>query len=303
LKWRDHHGTQEAGTHDKTVETATASPAIAGCAAPESHRHPDKIPAFEYGDRMKALPKPLHRTLGALALGAAMAGCAGGPGAPAPDYAAIVAAPDRSAADRETDRRRKPAEMFAFTGARPGMKVLDVSAGGGYSTEMLARAVAPGGTVYAQIPPGTPAGAIKTFEARVQGAAMKNVVRIDSPLEDPVPPGLGDLDLITFFFNYHDTVYMGIDRARMNRRLYQALKPGGVLVIADHSARAGDGISVAKSLHRIEESVVRRELEAAGFRFMSEGGFLRNAADTRDASVFKPKVPNDEFVLKFRKPE
>jgi predicted methyltransferase len=89
----------------------------------------------------------------------------------------------------------------------------------------------------------------------------------------------------------------------MNRQLFEALKPGGILILADHSARPGDGASVTKSLHRIEESVVRRELEAAGFQFVSEGSFLRNPADTRDTPVTKNQVPNDEFVLKYRKPQ
>jgi predicted methyltransferase len=132
---------------------------------------------------------------------------------------------------------------------------------------------------------------------------MRNAVRVERPFEDPLPPGVGGLDLITFFFFYHDTVHLGVDRPRMNRRLFEALKPGGVLVLADHSARVGDGIAVTKTLHRIEESAVRRELESVGFRLVVEAGFLRNPGDPRDASVFKPKVPNDEFVLKFMKPE
>jgi len=238
--------------------------------------------------------------LGAVGL---LAGCAGAPEAPAPDYAAIVAAPDRSEADRETDRRRKPVELLAFTGARPSMKVLDMGAGGGYSTELLARAVAPGGIVYSQHPAGLLPNVIKAYAVRAKSAAMRNAVRMERPFEDPLPPEIGGLDLVTFFFAYHDTVHLGVDRAKMNRRLYDALKPGGMLVLADHSARPGDGIGVTKTLHRIEESVVRRELEAAGFELVSEGDFLRNAADGRDAPVFKPKVPNDEFVLKFRKPQ
>jgi len=242
----------------------------------------------------------------ALGLAALGAGCAGGPGVSAPDYAALVAAPDRSETDRLIDQRRKPDQLIAFTGARPGMKVLDMGAGGGYSTELLARAVAPGGTVYAQNPPVLFAALPRirgTYEKRAQGAAMKNAVHVERPSEDPLPPGVGGLDLITFFFFYHDTVHLGVDRPRMNRRLFEALKPGGLLVLADHSARAGDGINVTKTLHRIEESVVRRELEAAGFRLVAEAEFLRNPGDPRDASVFKPKVPNDEFILKFRKPE
>jgi predicted methyltransferase len=95
---------------------------------------------------------------------------------------------------------------------------------------------------------------------------------------------------------------MPVDRARMNRALFDALKPGGVLVIADHSARAGDGASVGKSLHRIEEGAVVAEVEAAGFRLVERGEFLRHPEDRRDAPVFRPKVPVDEFVLKFGKP-
>ena len=238
----------------------------------------------------------------AICLAAWLAGCATGPVARAPDYAAIIAAPDRSEADRLNDQRRKPHELYAFTGARPGMKVLDMFAGGGYSTELLARSVAPGGTVYSQTPPDTSPNARKTYETRAQSAAMKNVVRVERPMDDPLPPGVGGLDLITFFFNYHDTVYMEVNRPQMNRRMFEALKPGGILVLADHSARPGDGATVTKTLHRIEESVVRRELEAAGFQLVEEGNFLRNPQDTRETSVFKPKVPNDEFVLKFKKP-
>jgi predicted methyltransferase len=242
-----------------------------------------------------------RNSLAAFCLAVLLAGCAGGPGAPLPDYAAIFSAPDRSEADRINDQRRKPVELFGFTGARPGMKVLDMGAGGGYSTEMLARVVAPGGVVYSQHPPGMFPGAIKAYEARAKSPAMKNAVRLERPFEDPLPPGVTGLDLITFFF-YHDTVHLGVDRPLMNRRMYEALKPGGILVLADHSARPGDGATVTKSLHRIEESVVRRELEAAGFQLVSEGSFLRNPADPRTEPVQKPKVPNDEFVLKYRKP-
>jgi predicted methyltransferase len=241
----------------------------------------------------------LSRALVALGLLTLLAACA----TPPPNYAEIVAAPDRSEADRTNDRRRNPVELFGFTGARPGMKVLDMGAGGGYSTELLARAVAPGGTVYSQTPPKLFPGAVKAYAARAQSPAMKNAVRVERPFEDPLPPEVGSVDLITFFFFYHDTVWLEVDRARMNRRLYEVLKPGGILVVADHSALPGDGANVTKSLHRIEESVVRRELEAAGFQLVAEGHFLRNPADPRNIQVQKNTVPNDEFVLKFRKPQ
>src|SRR5581483_6873823 len=126
-------------------------------------------------------------------LALALAACAGPRASQAPDYAAIVAAPDRSDADRQTDRRRDPATLLLFTRARPGMKVLDMGAGGGYSTELLARAVAPTGVVYAQDSPDVSPRAKERFEARMKTPAMKNVVRLERPFDDPAPPGVHDL--------------------------------------------------------------------------------------------------------------
>ena len=155
-----------------------------------------------------------------------------------PDYAAIVAAPDRSDADRQTDQRRQPAKMLAFTGAKPGMKVLDMGAGAGYSTELLARAVGPGGSASMRRNSAAVMERVKDkFDIRAQNPAMKNVVHVVRNYDDPIPPDVGGLDLITFFFAYHDTTYMPVDRAEMNRKMFAALKPGGFLVIADHSAR------------------------------------------------------------------
>jgi predicted methyltransferase len=224
------------------------------------------------------------------------------PGGEVPDYRAVVASSDRSEADRQTDQRRKPELLLEFTGVRQGMKVLDMGAGGGYSTELLARAVGPRGTVYAQESPAGSPRARERFEERAKTPAMRNVVRVLREYDDPVPPEARGLDLVTFFFAYHDTAFMPVDRARMNRALFDALKPGGVLVVADHSAQPGTGISVVKSLHRIEESTLRREIEAAGFRLLGEADFLRNPGDMRDAIVFRPQNPVDEFVLKFVKP-
>jgi predicted methyltransferase len=232
-------------------------------------------------------------------LAALIAGCSGMIGS---DYRTVVASPDRSEADRQTDQRRNPELLLAFTGVRPGMRVLDMGAGGGYSTELLARAVGSGGTVYAQDSQAVSPRAKERFDERAKTPAMRNVVRVLRDYDDPVPSGVRDLDLITFFFAYHDTAFMSVDRAKMNRRLFEALKPGGVLVIADHSAQAGAGVSVAKSLHRIEEATLRREIEAAGFRFLAEADFLRHPEDPRDSIVFRPKVPVDEFVLKFVRP-
>ena len=224
-----------------------------------------------------------------------IAGAANG-AEPAPDYGALLAAPDRSDADRQADKRRDPAPFLAFSGVRPGMKVLDMGAGRGYSTELMARAVVPGGIVYAQNPADLGEKAKTAFDARLKTPAMKDVVAIVRPFDDPVPPDLHDLDLVTFLFYYHDTTYMNVDRAAMDRKLFAALKPGGFLVIADHSALPGQGTSVGKTLHRIEENTLREEVEAVGFRVVAEGNFWRNAR--RYARL--PKLPAGHGGRQFR---
>jgi predicted methyltransferase len=229
-----------------------------------------------------------------------LAGCAA---APAPSVlperiAAIVASPDRSAADRTNDVRRKPAEMLAFIGVREGMVALDISAAGGYTTELLARAVGPG-RVYGQTRAPDPR---QRLAERAKNPAAGNIIPVVRPFDNPVPPELASnaLDLVTLMFNYHD--FANVDRAQMNRNVFAALKPGGLYVIADHSGRPGTGISESNTLHRIEEAFLRKEVEAAGFQLVAEGGFLRNPNDPRDRETPEPAQPKDEFVLKFRKP-
>ena len=222
----------------------------------------------------------------------------------AQDYGAIVAAPDRSDADRNTDKRRDPLKLLKFIGVKEGMKVLDMEASAGYTTELLARAVGPNGVVYAQDSAEVIERQVKDkFDLRAQKPAMKGVIHVIRNYDDPIPPDVRNLDLITFFFAYHDMTYMQVDRAEMNRKLFAALKPGGYLLIADHSAKAGDGTSVGKTFHRIEEGVLRKEVEAAGFKLVAEGNFLRHPEDTRDVIVFRAPTPIDEFVLKYQKPQ
>ncbi len=235
-------------------------------------------------------------------LGIAMLACCSVGGARAQDYAAIVASADRSDADRQIDKRREPAKLLAFTGVKAGMKVLDMGAGGGYSTELLARAVGPNGAVYAQNSTTPNERAKQRFDERIKTSAMKNVIPVVRDYGDPIPPDLASLDLITFFFAYHDVTAMDVDRAAMNKKMFAALKPGGFLVVADHSAKAGDGTSVGKTLHRIEENALRKEVEAAGFKIAGEADFLRHPEDARDVTVSRAPTPIDEFVLKFQKP-
>jgi predicted methyltransferase len=222
--------------------------------------------------------------------------------APAQDYGAILAAPDRSAADKETDAKRHTDKLLPFLGVKTGMKVVDVSAGGGYTTELLARAVGPSGKVYAQEPPGASGRGHDALEARLKAPELKNVTVFTAPFDDPIPQGVKDLDIITLFYNYHDITFMPVDRTKMDKAMFDALKPGGILLLADHSAAAGTGTSVAKTLHRIDEATVKQELEAAGFKLVATADYLRNPDDKRDTLIFRSPVPVDAFVHKYQKP-
>lgn len=258
------------------------------------------------------------------------------PGAPLTrdQVAAIVASPDRTEADRTNDQRRHPVDLMTFVGARPGMTVLDVSTGGGYTTELLARMVGPTGLVWAQSRPRNPnapppkpaqpeggsaapaaappspsrttADVLADRSARMKAAGVEAapIAYAALPFDNPVPPAVADgkLDLVTLMFNYHDFGFLGVDRAQMNRAVFAALKPGGVFVIADHAGRLNTGITESGTLHRIEESFLRKEVESAGFRLLAEGDFLRNPNDPRDRNTPEPLQPKDEFVLKFVKP-
>jgi predicted methyltransferase len=250
--------------------------------------------------------------------------------------AQIVKSPDRTAADRTNDERRKPEQMLGFIGIRPGIVAVDLSAGGGYTTELLARTIGPSGKVYGQsrprdpnrappapvtpegnsspaaTPAAAPAGAPRPSTValaeresvlRSNGVQAAPIVALSRPFEDPIPSELaGGVDLVTLMFNYHDLGHLGVDRAAMNKAVFGALKSGGFYVIADHSGRPGTGISESGTLHRVEEAFLRKEVEAAGFRLIDEGNFLRNPNDPRDKNTPDPPQPKDEFVLKFVKP-
>jgi predicted methyltransferase len=226
-------------------------------------------------------------------------------GRPAPS---VVHAPDRDAADRALDAGRRPADMLAFFGIRPGMRVAELGAGGGYTTELLARAVGPKGRVWAQNSRFILDRFAETpWSARLAKPVMRNVIRVDRPFDDPLPPDARDLDVVLIVLFYHDTVWMEVDRAAMNAAVWKALRPGGIYGIIDHSGRAGTGVTEVQTLHRIEESAVRREVEDGGFRFLRQADFLRNPSDPRDWND-SPRVAgerrgqSDRFVLAFTKP-
>lgn len=239
----------------------------------------------------------MFRAVAAASLGFALAlGWASAP-ARAQDYKAVLAQPDRASADVENDKKRDALKLLEFTGPKTGWRVLDMGAGGGYSTELMARAVGPTGVVYGQNEKES-----ERFLARMKTTQLKNIVSLPRPFDNPLPADVKDLDLITFYFYYHDTTYMEVDRAKMNKALFAALKPGAFLVIADHSAKPGEGATVGKTTHRIEESTLIAEVTAAGFKHVATGDFLRNPDDPRTVSVHRSGIRNDEFVLRFQKP-
>lgn len=229
------------------------------------------------------------------------------PAASASDpYGSALADARRPAADREHDALRHPSETLAFAHITPGARVGDILPGGGYFTRLFAVAVGPEGRVYPLIRPEGVAGEHETPILPV-AAQYPNVTVARSmydALSFPEP-----LDVVFTAQNYHDLAiadYQLGDRNAMNRTVFAALKPGGYYIVIDHSAVAGAAVQTAGdgNLHRIDQAVVRREVEAAGFVFDGEGAFLRNPADPRTANVFDPSIRGhtDQFALRFRKP-
>ena len=221
---------------------------------------------------------------------------------------AAGSASDRSPADRALDTGRRPAETLAFFGVAPGMRVAEIQAGTGYTAELLARVVGREGRVYAQNNRFVlEKYAAKPWAERLEKPVNRRIVRLDTELDDPLPAEAKELDLVIDVLSYHDTVWMKTDRARMNASIFAALERGGAYVLVDHSGRAGSGLSEVQTLHRIEESVVREELEQAGCKLAAQGDFLRNPSDTRDGSASpstagERRGTSDRFALKFVKP-
>ena len=209
---------------------------------------------------------------------------------------ALLASPLRTDDDRKADAGRKPQELLRFAQVTPGMTVLDIVTGGGYTAQLLALAVGATGKVYAQ---GRTTAAIdKRLAAHPQG----NLVGLARPLEDLFPPDLPRVDLATLILNYHDIANSPVDRDKMNRAIYAALKPGGKFVLVDHAAKPGTGLAETKTLHRIDEATVRSEVQAAGFVLEAEGEFLRNPKDPHEQIFSELQMPADRFALRFVRP-
>ena len=219
---------------------------------------------------------------------------------------AAVADAGRPAADVARDPNRKPADVLAFAGVRPGEKVGELLPVGGYYSRLLSRVVGPAGHVYGFMPEGF----VKARPQVLDGLKSigDNFTVVLSP--DGAPSGAPEkLDLVWTSENYHDfhNAPAGAppaDIAAFNKAVFDALKPGGVYLIEDHAAAAGAGATTTSTLHRIDPAAVKAEVEAAGFKLVGDSDLLKNPADPHTALVFDASIRGhtDKMLFKFRKP-
>ncbi|WP_044564219.1 class I SAM-dependent methyltransferase [Azospirillum sp. B4] len=248
----------------------------------------------------------------ALALGLAVSSLAltaGAREAPSAAITAAVADSNRPQADKDRDGDRKPAEMLAFAGVKPGDKVVDFMPGAGYFTRLLAKTVGPKGRVYSLLPGELATRSTKAVDGQKALAADKaygNIVPLIQPVNAPSIPE--KVDVVWTSQNYHDLhdAFLGpADVPAFNKAVFDALKPGGVYIVLDHVAEAGSGLRDTDSLHRIDPETVKKEVLAAGFVLDGEDDALRNTADNHSLKVFDPSLRGhtDQFVFRFRKPK
>jgi predicted methyltransferase len=225
-----------------------------------------------------------------------------------PAIQAALDDPSRPAAEKARDADRKSAEIVALTGVKAGQNVADVFPGGGYYTRIFAKIVGPKGHVYGQVPGDLsernfhPSDLVKKLAAE---PGYENVSLATDPLQTWSPTPKLDLIFISqFYHDMHNPGFGGPDIAAQDKGMFNALKPGGILFIIDHSA-PGTGISATNTLHRIDEEAVEKELKAAGFKQVLESDVLKNPADPHTQNVFAPSIRGhtDQFVLKFQRPK
>ncbi len=233
--------------------------------------------------------------------------------AQSPDaYNSALADPVRPVADVQRDALRKPAELLAFAGLKPGDKVADLMPGGGYFTRLFSAATGPKGHVYPVTPSDLTGLPPKLAEILSQNVgAMRNLATAYQNIT-PLAQPLGELklpepvDLVWTSQNYHDFYgYWGpAAAAAANAAIFKALKPGGIYLIIDHQGLTGSGIEATTSLHRIDPELVKAQVLTAGFVLESHSDLLHNPDDKHNLSVFDPALRGhtDQFVLKFRKP-
>jgi predicted methyltransferase len=229
---------------------------------------------------------------------------------PVPGYVtAAIADPARPAQQMELDQWRRPAEVIAFAGLKPGDRIADFMSGGGYFTRIFSRVVGAEGRVYAFLPAQQLANCAPEETAGSRALAgdrgYANVrVLIDAADRFAVPEPLDMVWTAQNYHDLHDRFMAPTDLARLNAAIFRSLKPGGVFLVIDHVAAPGSGLRDSESLHRIEPAAVVSEVTAAGFRLEAESAVLRNPNDSHQLTVFDPAIRHrtDQVVLKFRKP-
>lgn len=226
-------------------------------------------------------------------------------------YVAALDSASRPAADRERDAGRHPAEVLEFFGIQPGATVLEMFAGGGYYTEMLANVVGESGKVVAHMNTPLLKFSGEAFEKRHADNRLPNVEILTAENNELVL-GADHFDAVTIILNYHDLYWESeeyswtkIDVPAFLAQIHKGLKPGGTLGIVDHSAAAGSPSETGSTLHRIDPAIVIAELEAAGFVLDGESDVLRNMDDDHSLGVFDPAIrfKTDRFALRFKKPD
>jgi predicted methyltransferase len=211
----------------------------------------------------------------------------------------------RSAADAKRDATSKPFEVVDFFGVQRGWQVIDLFAGNGYFSEVLAQRVGNTGKVYLHNNQAYMGFADKLHE-RIGDDRLPNVevyVReveaIDLPAES--------LDMAILVKTYHDVYFVqqgwSVTPDPLFTSVHRILKPGGVLAIIDHHAEPGSGKAAAQDLHRIDAEFAKADIEARGFDFAGATDLLENDQDDLQISVFDPAVSGrtSRFVYKFTK--
>lgn len=225
---------------------------------------------------------------------------------PSPAIVAAVADKGRPEADTKRDADRKPAEMLEFAGVKPGSVVADFIPGGGYFTRVFAKAVGPKGKVFAIANPPPPTA---TTPPAIAGIAADpqygNITLLATGVTSFALPQ--QVDVFWTAQNYHDLFARArnVDIAKVDKAIFDAIKPGGVFIVLDHAAKPGTPIDPDDKLHRIDPAHVKAQLVSSGFRFEGESTVLRNPNDDHSKGVFDPSIrgKTDQFIYKFRKPK
>ena len=219
-----------------------------------------------------------------------------------PAITAAVADAARPAADKERDANRKPAEVVAFAGVKPGMTVAELGPGGGYYTRILAKSVGPKGKVYALLTPGAAARPGVLDAMNKLAADYPNVKVVTTDYTAIMLPEKADLFWTTE--NYHD-FHNGptANIAALDKSVFDNLKPGGIFYVEDHNAADGAGLEATSKVHRMDLAIAKSELTAAGFKIDAEGTALKNPADNRAGSNSESgHFVTDRFMLRLKRP-